>query len=101
MRREILGMFLYEAMILGGVIGSVVGGVLSTAFGYLISVAAIEVATAGTTFGENFTVFDQSAVGFIVFGMAFGIGTSIAAGFYPPAWRASHLAPPVDAMRQK
>jgi ABC-type lipoprotein release transport system permease subunit len=31
--------------------------------------------------------------------MAFGIGTSIAAGFYP-AWRASQLAP-VDAMRQK
>ncbi|SCL75571.1 Macrolide export ATP-binding/permease protein MacB [Methanoculleus chikugoensis] len=98
LRREILRMFLYEAVILG-VIGSVVGGLLSTAFGYLISVAAIEVATAGTTFGENFTVFDQSAVGFIVFGMAFGIGTSIVAGFYP-AWRASHLAP-VDAMRQK
>ncbi|MDD4566916.1 MAG: ABC transporter permease, partial [Methanoculleus chikugoensis] len=98
LRREILRMFLYEAVILG-VIGSVVGGILSIAFGYLISVAAIEVATAGTTFGENFTVFDQSAVGFIVFGMAFGIGTSIVAGFYP-AWRASHLAP-VDAMRQK
>lgn len=98
LRGEILRMFLYEAMILG-VIGSVVGGILSTAFGYLISVAAIEVATTGTTFGENFTVFDQSAVGFIVFGMAFGIGTSIVAGFYP-AWRASNLAP-VDAMRQK
>lgn len=98
LRGEILLMFLYEAMILG-VIGSVVGGILSTAFGYLISVAAIEVATTGTTFGENFTVFDQSAVGFIIFGMAFGIGTSIAAGFYP-AWRASNLAP-VDAMRQK
>lgn len=98
LRGEILRMFLYEAMILG-VIGSVVGGILSTAFGYLISVAAIEVATTGTTFGENFTVFDQSAVGFIIFGMAFGIGTSIAAGFYP-AWRASNLAP-VDAMRQK
>ncbi|MCK9298281.1 ABC transporter permease [Methanoculleus sp. YWC-01] len=98
LRREILRMFLYEAVILG-LIGSVFGGVLSTIFGYLISVVAIEVATTGTTFGENFTVFDQSAVGFIVFGMAFGIGTSIAAGFYP-AWRASQLAP-VDAMRQK
>jgi putative ABC transport system permease protein len=98
LRGEILRMFLYEAVILG-LIGSVVGGLLSTAFGYLISVAAIEVATAGTTFGENFTVFDQSAIGFIVFGMAFGIATSIAAGFYP-AWIASHLAP-VDAMRQR
>ena len=60
---------------------------------------ADEVFTVGTTFGENFTVFDQSAVGFIIFGMAFGIGTSIAAGFYP-AWSASQLAP-VDAMRKK
>lgn len=98
LRREILRMFLYEAAILG-VVGSVIGGVLSTAFGYLISVAFIEVATAGTTFGENLTLFDWNAVGFIIFGMAFGITTSIAAGFYP-AWRASHLAP-VDAMRQR
>ncbi|WP_292520894.1 ABC transporter permease [Methanoculleus sp.] len=98
LRREILLMFLYEAAILG-LIGSILGGLLSTAFGYLISVAAIEVATAGTTFGEDFTVFDQSAVGFIIFGMVFGIATSIAAGFYP-AWKASHLVP-VDAMRQK
>ncbi|WP_082122600.1 ABC transporter permease [Methanoculleus sediminis] len=98
LRREVLLMFLYEAVILG-FIGSIVGGVLSTAFGYLISLAAVEVFTAGTTFGENITVFDLSAVGYIVFGMAFGTGTSIAAGFYP-AWKASQLAP-VDAMRQK
>jgi len=98
LRREVLWMFLYEAAILG-VIGSVIGGILSTAFGYLISVIFIEVTTAGTTFGENFTVFDLSAVGYIVFGMVFGIATSIAAGFYP-AWRASQLAP-IDAMRQK
>ncbi len=98
LRREVLRMFLYEAMILG-FIGSVIGGIASAASGYLISLAAVEVFTAGTTFGENFTVFDQSAVGFIVFGMAFGIGTSIAAGFYP-AWIASQLAP-VDAMRKK
>ncbi|WP_332450409.1 ABC transporter permease [Methanoculleus sp.] len=98
LRREILWMFLYEAAILG-LIGSVIGGILSTAFGYLISVVFIEVATVGTTFGENFTVFDLAAVGYIVFGMAFGIATSIAAGFYP-AWRASELAP-IDAMRQK
>ncbi len=76
-----------------------IGGIFSTAFGYLISLAAVEVFTAGTSFGENFTVFDQSAVGFIVFGMAFGIGTSIAAGFYP-AWKASQLSP-IEAMRQK
>ena len=98
LRREILRMFLYEAMILG-FIGSIIGGALSAVFGYLISVAAIEITTAGTTLGENFMVFDQTAIGFIIFGMVFGIGTSIAAGFYP-AWKASNLAP-IDAMRQR
>jgi len=98
LRREILRMFLYEALVLGAV-GSLVGGILSAASGYLISLAAVEVFTAGTSFGENFTVLDLSAAGYIVFGMAFGVGTSIAAGFYP-AWRASQLSP-IEAMRQK
>ncbi|MDV2481469.1 ABC transporter permease [Methanoculleus sp. Wushi-C6] len=98
LRQDILRMFLYEALILG-LVGSLVGGIMSAAAGYLISVAAVEVFTAGTTFGENFTVLDLSAAGYIVFGMAFGIGTSIAAGFYP-AWRASQLSP-IEAMRQK
>jgi putative ABC transport system permease protein len=98
LRRNILRMFLYEALILGAV-GSVIGGILSAASGYLISIAAVEVFTAGTSFGENFTVLDLSAAAYIVFGMAFGIGTSIAAGFYP-AWRASQLSP-IEAMRQK
>jgi len=98
LRQEVLRIFLYEAVILG-LIGSVIGGIASTVFGYLISIAAVEVFTAGTTFGENFTVFNLSAVGYIIFGMAFGIATSISAGFYP-AWIASRLAP-VDAMRQR
>lgn len=98
LRREILRMFLYEALVLGAV-GSLVGGILSAASGYLISIAAVEVFTAGTTFGENFTVLDLSTAAYIVFGMAFGVGTSIAAGFYP-AWRASQLSP-IEAMRHK
>ncbi len=98
LRREVLRMFLYEAVLLG-IAGSIVGGILSAATGYLISLAAVEVFTAGTTFGENFTVFDRSAVGFILFGMAFGVGTSIAAGGYP-AWLASRLTP-IEAMRQR
>jgi putative ABC transport system permease protein len=96
LRREVLRMFLYEAVILG-LIGSVIGGTFSTIGGYFISVAAIEVFTAGTTFGENFTVFDLTAVGFIIFGMLFGIVTSIAAGFYP-AWKAAQQLP-IEAMR--
>ncbi len=96
LRREVLVMFLYEAAILG-VIGSVIGGTFSTVGGYFISVAAIEVFTAGTTFGENFTVFNLTAVGFIVGGMLFGIATSIVAGFYP-AWKAAQQLP-IEAMR--
>ena len=98
LRHDILRMFLYEAMILG-LIGSIIGGIVSAVSGYLVSVVALELATTGMTFGEGFTVFDLNAIGYIAFGMAFGIGTSITAGLYP-AWRASHLAP-VDAMRQK
>jgi len=98
LRRESLRMFLYEALVLGAVV-SLVGGILSAASGYLISLAAVEVFTAGTSFGENFTVLDLSTAAYIVFGMAFGVGTSIAAGFYP-AWRASQLSP-IEAMRQK
>ncbi|WOX55190.1 MULTISPECIES: ABC transporter permease [unclassified Methanoculleus] len=97
-RREILRLFLYEALVLG-LIGSIVGGIASAISGYLISLVAVEVFTAGTTFGEGFTVFNLSAVGYIVFGIAFGIGTSIAAGFYP-AWKASQLTP-IEAMRHK
>lgn len=95
-RREVLRIFLYEALVLGAV-GSAVGGALSAAVGYAVSVAAVAVFTAGTTFGEGFAVFNPTAVGFIVFGMAFGVGTSILAGFYP-AWKASRLLP-VEAMR--
>ena len=72
---------------------------MSAASGYLISVVTLDLVTTGTSFGEGVTAFDVSAVGYIIFGMAFGVATSIAAGFYP-AWRASQMDP-IDAIQKR
>ncbi|TAJ45812.1 ABC transporter permease [Methanofollis fontis] len=95
-RNEILLMFLYEALILG-IAGSIIGGVFSFAGGYLISVAALQVFTAGTTFGEGATIFDPVSVAYIVFAMLFGVAVSMASGLYP-AWQASRMTP-IEALR--
>ncbi len=97
-RMEVMQMFLYEAAILG-VLGSIIGGVFSIAGGYIVSVAAIQVFTAGTAFGVNATVFNETAVAYIVFAMLFGILTSILSGLHP-AWKASRLSP-IEALRHE
>jgi putative ABC transport system permease protein len=96
LRREVLRLFLYEAVTLG-IIGSIIGGIFSTVVGYLISVYAIQAFTAGTTFGENVTVFNASSVAYIVFAMFFGIAISTASGLYP-AWKAAQMTP-IEALR--
>lgn len=96
LRREILRMFLYEALVLG-LAGSLIGGVFSFIGGYLISVAALEVFTAGTTFGEGAAIFDPLSLAYILFAMGFGVATSTAAGLYP-AWQASRMTP-IEALR--
>jgi len=95
-RMEVMRMFLYEAMALG-MIGSIIGGIFSGVIGYLISAAAIEVFTAGTTFGEGATIFNAAAVAYILFAMGFGVLASTLSGFYP-AWKASQLTP-IEALR--
>ncbi|MCK4269553.1 MAG: ABC transporter permease [Methanogenium sp.] len=97
-RNEVMQVFLYEAIILG-VIGSIIGGVFSIAGGYVVSVFAIQIFTAGTTFGENVTVFNETAVAYIIFAMVFGILTSILSGLHP-AWKASRLSP-IEALRHE
>ncbi|OPX66797.1 MAG: macrolide transporter ATP-binding /permease protein [Methanoregulaceae archaeon PtaB.Bin056] len=97
-RRDILLMFLYEAMVLGA-IGSIIGGVLSIAGGYLISRVAISVMTAGTTFGESASVFGPDTFAFIAGGIFFGVIVSTLSGLYP-AWKASRMTP-IEALRHE
>jgi len=86
---EVLRMFIYESFILG-FIGSTIGGVLSFVGGYLAVIVMLE---------DTSYLFVPSSLVYILYGMGFGIGTSILSGFYP-AWKASHLNP-IEALRHE
>ncbi len=86
-RREVMRMFLYEAFLLG-VAGSVTGGLLSFAGGYLVLLVMLH----DVTF-----LFAPSSLMYIPYGMFFGIATSVISGIYP-AWKAANLNP-IDALR--
>jgi putative ABC transport system permease protein len=94
-RRAVMVMFLYEALVLGTG-GSLIGGVISAGVGYAISVAVSEIGFAGFTASAELSVFDPAVAGYIVFGMGFGVATSVIAGVYP-AWKAASLKP-IDAL---
>ncbi|MHC1626124.1 MAG: ABC transporter permease [Methanoculleaceae archaeon] len=86
-RREVMVIFLYEALLLG-LVGSVIGGVLSFLGGYIV----VSLMLQTTEY-----LFVPSTLVYIPFGMAFGIGTSIISGLYP-AWKAANLSP-IEALR--
>jgi putative ABC transport system permease protein len=88
-RREVRRMFLYEALILG-LIGSGIGGVLSIIGGYAVSIVMLQTSKY---------LFVPSSLIFILYGIAFGLGTSLVSGFYP-AWKASNLNP-IEALRHE
>lgn len=88
-RKEVMSMFLYEALILG-VVGSLIGGVLSLLGGYAISSLLLQ-----TT---KYLLVPSSLVS-IVYGVGFGIIVSLVCGIYP-AWRAANLNP-IDALRHE
>jgi len=88
-KRDVLKMFLYEALILG-LIGSLVGGVLAFAAGYAVSSLLLN---------STKYIFLPSSLVQVVYGMVFGIGTSLICGIYP-AWKGSNLNP-IDALRHE
>ncbi len=88
-RKEVMSMFLYEALILG-VVGSIIGGIMSLLGGYAISSLALQTTKY---------LFVGSSLIHIVYGMSFGIIISLICGIYP-AWRASNLNP-INALRHE
>jgi putative ABC transport system permease protein len=88
-RKEVMSMFLYEALILG-VVGSLIGGTMSLIGGYAISSVLLQ---------NTKYLFVFSSLIHIIYGMSFGIVISLICGIYP-AWRAANLNP-IDALRHE
>jgi len=88
-RKEVMAMFLYEALILG-VVGSLIGGMMSLLGGYAVSTLMLQTTKY---------LFVPSSLISIVYGVTFGIVISLVCGIYP-AWRAANLNP-IDALRHE
>jgi putative ABC transport system permease protein len=86
-RKEIMTIFLLETVILG-VLGSLIGGVLSFAGGFIINSIILK---------DISYLFAPSSLLYIILGMGFGVFTGLIGGLYP-AWKASRLKP-LDALR--
>jgi putative ABC transport system permease protein len=94
-RGEIMLLFLFEALVLG-VVGSLIGGAVSTVAGYAIYLSLNELLFGGIVAGAQAPEFGLATMAFILFGMIFGTATSVLAGAYP-AWKAS-LLNPIEAL---
>ncbi|MDD1701756.1 MAG: ABC transporter permease [Methanoregula sp.] len=88
-KKEVMSMFIYEAAIIG-VVGSLIGGILSLLAGYAISALML---------GTTEYLFTMSSMLSVVEGVSFGIIICIACGLYP-AWQAANLNP-IDALRHE
>lgn len=86
-RKDIMKMFLFEALILG-IIASFIGGLLS-----LVIVFGI----TGLMLKDVSLLLDRDVFLYIIIGIVFGIITSIAGGIYP-AMKASKMKP-IDSLK--
>ena len=88
-RKDVLKMFLLEALFLGTA-ASLIGGILSVGGGFLITVLIMKQASY---------LFAPSSMAYIILGIVFGIMTGVAGGVYP-AWKAAQMRP-LDALRHE
>jgi putative ABC transport system permease protein len=86
-KNEVRSMFLYESAILG-VIGAVIGAVVSLTVGWLVVLAMV---------GSTEYFFAPASLVYVPFAMAIGTVICILSGLYP-AWSASNLDP-IEALR--
>jgi putative ABC transport system permease protein len=86
-KAEIRKMFIYEACILG-IIGAVIGALLSIAMGYLVVLGMV---------GSTDYFFSPESLIYIPIAMAVGVIICVVSGVYP-AWSASNLDP-IEALR--
>jgi len=88
-KREVMSMFIFEAVIIG-VVGSVIGGLLSIVAGYAIS---------SLMFKTTEYLFTIASMLSVAEGVGFGIVICLLCGLYP-AWQAANLNP-IDALRHE
>ncbi|MDD1659515.1 MAG: ABC transporter permease, partial [Methanomicrobiales archaeon] len=86
-KSEIRKMFLYEAVIIG-LIGSVIGALMSLVSSYVVVMAIV---------GNTTYFFTPASLVYIPQGMLVGVATCVLSGVYP-AWRAANLDP-IEALR--
>jgi len=86
-KREVMRMFVYEASVIG-LIGSVMGVILSFVIGYIVVAVLI---------GSTKYFFTWQSLVYLPIGMVIGTSICLISGLYP-AWRAANLDP-VEALR--